>query len=86
MNMNIMQLVGAVMSGNFNGIMNMLPPNISQSPMAQNVVGMVQNGDSKGLEQFARNLGKERGVNIDAAYNTTYNVVSKMLGQNNSSK
>lgn len=35
------------------------------NPMAKNAVDMMQNGDAKGVEQMARNLCKEKGVNPD---------------------
>ena len=38
----------------------------SQNPqLYQKVMGMVGGKDEKSMEQFARNLAKERGVNID---------------------
>lgn len=35
------------------------------NPMAKNAIDMMQNGDAKGIEQMARNLCKEKGVNPD---------------------
>ena len=35
------------------------------NPMAKNAIDMRQNGDAKGVEQMARNLCKEKGVNPD---------------------
>lgn len=35
------------------------------NPMARNALQMMQNGDSKGLEEMARNLCKERGMDAD---------------------
>ena len=39
------------------------------NPMMKNVVGMAQNGDAKGIEQMARNLCKEKGLNADEVMN-----------------
>lgn len=75
--MNILQLVGAIKTGNINGLMNMVPPEVNQNPMARNVMNMAQKGDSNGLEQFARNLGREKNINVDAAYNA----VAQLFGQ-----
>ena len=75
--MNILQLIGAIKTGNINGLMNMVPPEMNQNPMARNVVNMAQQGDSNGLEQFARNLGREKNINVDAAYNA----VAQLFGQ-----
>lgn len=33
--------------------------------MAKNAIDMMQKGDAKGVEQMARNLCKEKGVNPD---------------------
>ena len=41
----------------------------NSNPMISNVIGMAQNNDVKGLEQFARNLAKEKGINVDEYYN-----------------
>ena len=38
---------------------------IMGNPMAKNAIDMMQNGDTKGVEQMARNLCKEKGVNPD---------------------
>ena len=47
--------------------MNMLGnnPNWRSNPVLQNAVTLAQNGDEKGLEQLARNLAKESGVDIN---------------------
>ena len=50
-------------------IVNKLTQNFGNSnPMMNNVIGMAQKNDVKGLEEFARNLAKEKGVNIDDYY------------------
>lgn len=46
---------------------------IEKNPMAKNVVNMLNNGDSKGLEQMARNICKERGIDADEAYRNAVN-------------
>lgn len=38
-----------------------------QNPMVKNVFDMMQRNDSKGLEEMARNLYKEKGIDIDEA-------------------
>lgn len=35
------------------------------NPMAQNAIKMMQSGDTQGVEQMARNLCKEKGVDAD---------------------
>lgn len=41
--------------------------NISDNPVAQNAVELLQKGDSKGLEELAMNLCKEKGINPEDA-------------------
>lgn len=38
-----------------------------QNPMIKNAMGMMNSGDTKGLEQMARNLCKEKNINVDEA-------------------
>ena len=39
------------------------------NPMIKNTVNMAQRGDMKGIEQMARNLCKEKGLNADEIFN-----------------
>ena len=41
---------------------------IMQNPIAKNAIGMAQNGDLQGVEQMARNLCKEKGIDFDKAF------------------
>ena len=41
---------------------------VMNNPMARNAIQMVHNGDSKGIEQMARNLCKEKGIDADKAF------------------
>lgn len=45
----------------------------NSNPMAQNVLKMAQNGDSKGIEQFARNVCKEQGKDFDKEFSNFKN-------------
>lgn len=47
-----------------------------QNPMVKNTFEMMKKGDNKGLEQMARNLCKEHGVNPDEMYQQ----ISSMFG------
>lgn len=49
------------------GFFNALSQNqqAMQNPMLKNAVDMVQKQDGKGLEQMARNLYKNAGIDID---------------------
>ena len=41
---------------------------VMKNPIARNAMQMAQNGDSKGIEQMARNLCKEKGIDADKAF------------------
>ena len=43
--------------------------NVMSNPIARNAMQMAQKGDSKGIEQMARNLCKEKGLNADDVFN-----------------
>lgn len=61
-----MQQIGQLMRGMKNpqqAMIQMLSNNTS--PMAQNVLKMARDGDTKGIEQFARNIAKEKGIDFD---------------------
>ena len=47
-------------------VMNMLKQN--QDPMAIQLVQMVKNGNTNQIEQFARNICKERGMDFDKSF------------------
>ena len=68
---NPMQLMQMMKSGNQQQMVQHLMGNsqIMQNPIAKNAIQMAQNGDSKGIEQMARNLCKEKGLNPDEAMN-----------------
>lgn len=42
---------------------------LMSNPMARNAMQMAQKGDSKGIEQMARNLCKEKGIDADDVFN-----------------
>ena len=42
---------------------------VMRNPMAKNAIGMAQSGDTKGIEQMARNLCQEKGINPDEMIN-----------------
>ena len=67
--MNPMQKLTTLFKGIKNpqqAMLQMLSNN--SNPMAQNVLKMAQNGDTKGIEQFARNVCKEKGVDFDKEF------------------
>ena len=44
-----------------------------QNPIIKNTVQMAQSGDAKGIEQLARNLCKEKGIDADDMFNQMKN-------------
>ena len=42
---------------------------VMRNPMAKNAIEMAQNGNMQGIEQMARNLCKEKGLNADDVFN-----------------
>ena len=42
---------------------------VMRNPMAKNAMEMAQNGNVQGIEQIARNLCKEKGLNADDVFN-----------------
>lgn len=65
---NPMQFMQIMQSKNpQQAMMNVLNQQSGNNPILKNVFDMVQNGDSKGIEEMARNLAKEKGINADEA-------------------
>lgn len=46
--------------------MNMI--NTNSNPMFSNLLNMAKTGNSQGLEQFARNICKQKGINYDTEF------------------
>lgn len=69
--MNPMQLVQMIKSGGNpqQMIMSMMRQNAGNNPVLNNALNMVEKGDMKGIEQLARNLCNEKGINPDDAFN-----------------
>lgn len=65
---NSMEMIKTIMS-NKNPqqvIQNMISNNTN--PMLNNLINMAQNGDTKGVENFARNVFKEKGRDFDKEF------------------
>ena len=65
--MNPLQIIGMIKNGGNpqQMVMNMLQNIGGNNPMMANVLNMAQSGNTKQIEQFARNICKERGVSFD---------------------
>lgn len=68
---NPMQLMQMMRGGNPQQMVQQLMGNsqIMQNPMAKNAIQMAQKNDVKGIEQMARNICKEKGLNPDDVLN-----------------
>lgn len=60
--MNILQLITS-------NPQSIIKNALGNNPMAGNLINLVNNKDSKGIEQMARNLAKEKGLDADKIYN-----------------
>lgn len=67
---SIMQFIQMMRNGNNpqEMIMNMLQQQAGNTPIGQNLLRMAQNNDGKGIEQFARNLCAQRGLDFDKEF------------------
>ena len=45
------------------------------NPILNNVMTMAQNGNTKGVETFARNICKQRGLDFDTEFNKFKNIL-----------
>ena len=49
-------------------VMNILQQQEGNSPIVQNIIKMAKNKDGKGIEQVARNLCAQRGLDFDKEF------------------
>lgn len=45
----------------------------NSNPIVNNLVSMAQKGDTQGVENFARNICKEKGIDFDAEFSNFMN-------------
>lgn len=57
-------------------MMQLLQSRMGQSPVGQNLISLAQNGDTKAIEQFARNLLANSGRDFD----TEFSAFKKQMG------
>lgn len=57
-------------------LMSILEGQAGSNPMARNLLSLAKNKDSKGLEQIARNLFAQKGLD----YDTEFNALVHLLG------
>lgn len=70
MQVNPMMLIQAIRNGQNPQqlMMSVLEGNMSNSPMGANLLSLARNGNSQGIEQIARNISKQRGIDFDSEF------------------
>lgn len=70
-NNNIMQFISMVKQGNPEQMMmGMLQNSAQGNPFMQNLFTLAKNKDTKQLEQIARNMTSEKGLDFDKEFNS----------------
>ena len=69
---NPMQIIMAMKNGQNPQqiVMNMLQERMSQTPMGQNLIALAQNNQTAQIEQIARNICNQRGIDFDKEFNS----------------
>ena len=74
MGINPMQLVQMIKGGvNPQQLISQILPQFQNIPLVQNAYNMMQNGNTKGLQQIARNLAQQRGIDFDTEFSNFKN-------------
>lgn len=75
---NMMQIISLMKSGGNpqQMVLNMLEQQTENNPFAANLLQLAKGNKSGEIEQIARNLAKERGIDFD----TEFNNFKKTLG------
>lgn len=70
MEVNYLQILQAIKNGQNPQqlIMNILEGQMSQTPMGQNLLELAKQHDTKAIEQIARNICKQQGVDFDKEF------------------
>lgn len=69
--MNTLNIFQMMKNGNPQQFLQQMMGNnqIMRNPLMKNTIEMAQKGDMQGIEQMARNLCKEKGLNADDVIN-----------------
>lgn len=64
------QIISMIRSGNNPQqlVMSMLQQQSANNPMLNNVLQLARNNDQKGIEEIARNVAKEKGLDFDKEF------------------
>ena len=68
--MNPMQLIAMLRSGGNPQqlVMSLLQSEMGNTPMGQNLLSLAQKGDAPQIEEIARNICKQKGVDFDKEF------------------
>ena len=68
--MNPMQLIAMLRSGGNPQqlVMSLLQNEMGNTPMGQNLLSLAQKGDAPQIEEIARNICKQKGVDFDKEF------------------
>lgn len=69
---NPMQVIMAIRNGQNPQqiVMNILQERMSQTPIGQNLITLAQNNQTAQIEQIARNICNQRGIDFDKEFNS----------------
>ena len=72
MSTNMIDFIKIIKQGNPQAfVMNILQQDAQKgNPIAVNLIQMINSGDSRGIEQVARNIAKEKGIDFDKEFNS----------------
>ena len=70
MQINPMQIIQMIKSGSNPQQLIMSFLQQQNNPMANNLLQMAQNGNTSGIEQIARNLCAQKGLDFDKEFNS----------------
>ena len=70
MQMNPMQIIQMIKGGSNPQQLIMSLLQQQNNPMANNLLQMAQNGNTSGIEQIARNMCAQRGLDFDKEFNS----------------
>ena len=74
MNFNPMQLIQMIKGGmNPQQLISQILPQFQGMPVVQNAYNMMQKGNVQGLQQIARNLAQQSGIDFDTEFNNFKN-------------
>ena len=49
-------------------VMGMLEGEMKNTPMGENLLSLINKGDTQGIEQIARNIAAQRGIDFDKEF------------------